>query len=156
MTYHSVRGEKETDLNKPIVIVIDGQGGRIGKLLVEQLAARAEQIDLVCIGTNSIATSTMLKAGAARGATGENAIIVNCRTADFIIGPLGIVIADSMLGEISPAIACAIGQSPATRLLIPLNLCSSVVIGAGNTGIKELIALTIAQLDLSLACRPER
>jgi len=140
-------------LKKPIVIVIDGQGGRIGKLLVEQLATKAEQIDLVCIGTNSIATSTMMKAGSARGATGENAVVVNCRTADFIIGPLGIVIADSMLGEISPAMACAVGQSPAVRLLIPLNLCNSVIVGAGTLGIKELIALTIAELERHLAAR---
>jgi hypothetical protein len=134
---------------------MDGQGGRIGRLLVEELATRSDQLELVCVGTNSIATSTMMKAGAARGGTGENAVIVNCRTADFIIGPLGLVIADSMMGEITPAMACAVGQSAAMRLLIPLNLCGSVIIGTGNFGIKEMIALTVAQLDCHLTNRAE-
>jgi hypothetical protein len=137
-------------LKKPVVLVIDGQGGRIGRLLVEALATRADQLELVCVGTNSIATSTMMKAGAARGGTGENAVIVNCRTADFIIGPLGLVIADSMMGEITPAMACAVGQSAAMRLLIPLNLCGSVIIGAGSFGIKEMIALAVAELERHL------
>ena len=137
-------------MKKPIVLVIDGQGGRIGRLLVEALATRADQLELVCVGTNSIATSTMMKAGAARGGTGENAVIVNCRTADFIIGPLGLVIADSMMGEITPAMACAVGQSVAMRLLIPLNLCGSVIIGAGSFGIKEMIALAVAELERHL------
>jgi len=129
---------------------MDGQGGRIGRLLVEELATRSDQLELVCVGTNSIATSTMMKAGAARGGTGENAVIVNCRTADFIIGPLGLVIADSMMGEITPAMACAVGQSAAMRLLIPLNLCGSVIIGAGSFGIKEMIALAVAELERHL------
>ena len=137
-------------MKKPIVLVIDGQGGRIGRLLVEALATRADQLELVCVGTNSIATSTMMKAGAARGGTGENAVIVNCRTADFIIGPLGLVIADSMMGEITPAMACAVGQSTAMRLLIPLNLCGSVIIGTGSFGIKEMIALAVAELERHL------
>jgi hypothetical protein len=137
-------------LKKPIVLVIDGQGGRIGRLLVEALTMRADQLELVCVGTNSIATSTMMKAGAARGGTGENAVIVNCRTADFIIGPLGLVIADSMMGEITPAMACAVGQSAAMRLLIPLNLCGSVIIGTGSFGIKEMIALAVAELERHL------
>lgn len=137
-------------MKKPIVLVIDGQGGRIGRLLVEALATRVDQLELVCVGTNSIATSTMMKAGAARGGTGENAVIVNCRTADFIIGPLGLVIADSMMGEITSAMACAVGQSAAMRLLIPLNLCGSVIIGAGSFGIKEMIALAVAELERHL------
>lgn len=137
-------------MKKPVVLVIDGQGGRIGRLLVEALATRADQLELVCVGTNSIATSTMMKAGAARGGTGENAVIVNCRTADFIIGPLGLVIADSMMGEITPAMACAVGQSTAMRLLIPLNLCGSVIIGTGSFGIKEMIALAVAELERHL------
>ncbi len=142
-------------MKNPVVLVIDGQGGRIGRLLVEELASRTDQLDLICIGTNSIATSTMMKAGARRGATGENAIIVNCRTADFIIGPLGIVIADSMLGEISPAMARAVGQSSAVRLLIPLNLCNSVIIGVGTASIKDLIVQTISELDRHLGSRIE-
>lgn len=134
-------------MKKPTVLVIDGQGGRIGKLLVEQLAAREKGYEIVAVGTNSIATSTMMKAGASRGGTGENAVLVNCRSADYIIGPLGIVLADAMMGEISPAMATAVCQSAAVRLLIPLNLCNTFVAGLGAAAIKELIALTLDELD---------
>lgn len=134
-------------MKKPVVLVIDGQGGRIGKLLIEQLVTRAAPYEIVAVGTNSIATSAMIKAGADRGGTGENAVSVNCRSADYIIGPLGIVLADSMMGEISPAMAVAVGQSAATRLLIPLNLCNSFVAGLTPVAIKELIALTLDELD---------
>ena len=137
-------------MKKPVVLIIDGQGGRIGKLLAEQLSQKSDQIELICIGTNSIATSTMMKAGSARGATGENAVVVNCRKADFIIGPIGIAIADSMLGEITPAMACAVGQSSAVRLLIPFNHCGSVIVGAGTASIKDLIAQTITELERHL------
>lgn len=138
-------------MNKPVVLVIDGQGGRIGKLLVEQFAARADRCEVVAVGTNSIATSAMMKAGAARGGTGENAVIVNCRSADFIVGALGIVIADSMMGEISPAMATAIGQSSAVRLLVPLNLCNSYVAGLGPYAIKDLISLALNEFDRRIA-----
>ena len=134
-------------MKKPVILVIDGQGGRIGKLLIEQLVTRAAPYEIVAVGTNSIATSAMIKAGADRGGTGENAVSVNCRSADYIIGPLGIVLADSMMGEISPAMAVAVGQSAATRLLIPLNLCNSFVAGLTPVAIKELIALTLDELD---------
>jgi hypothetical protein len=137
-------------LKKPVVLIIDGQGGRIGKLLSEQLSQKSDQIELICIGTNSIATSTMMKAGSARGATGENAVVVNCRKADFIIGPIGIAIADSMLGEITPAMACAVGQSNAVRLLIPFNHCGSVIVGVGTASIKDLILQTITELERQL------
>lgn len=137
-------------MKKPVVLLIDGQGGRIGKLLAEQLAQKSDQIELICVGTNSIATSTMMKAGSARGATGENAVVVNCKKADFIIGPIGIAVSDSMLGEITPAMACAVGQSNAVRLLIPFNLCGSVIIGVESTSIKDLIVQTIAELGRQL------
>ena len=142
-------------MKKPVVVIIDGQGGRIGKLLAEQLSQKSDQIELICVGTNSIATSTMMKAGSARGATGENAVVVNCRTADFIIGPIGIAIADSMLGEITPAMARAVGQSSAVRLLIPFNHCGSVIIGVGSASIKDLIVQTISELDRQLGSRVE-
>ncbi|MEZ4628645.1 MAG: DUF3842 family protein [Eubacteriales bacterium] len=142
-------------MKKPVVVIIDGQGGRIGKLLAEQLSQKSDQIELICVGTNSIATSTMMKAGSARGATGENAVVVNCRTADFIIGPIGIAIADSMLGEITPAMARAVGQSSAVRLLIPFNHCGSVIIGVGTASIKDLIVQTISELDRQLGSRVE-
>ena len=138
-------------MKKPFVLVIDGQGGRIGKLIVEQLISRAGQYDITAVGTNSIATSAMIKAGAVRGGTGENAVIVGCRSADYIIGALGIVLADSMMGEISPTMAVAVGQSAATRLLIPLNLCNSFIAGLAPVAIKDLIALTLDELDRRIA-----
>ena len=138
-------------MKKPVVLVIDGQGGRIGKIIIEQLVSRAGQYEIVAVGTNSIATSAMIKAGAARGGTGENAVLVNCRSADCIIGPLGIVLADSMMGEISPAMAVAVGQSAAARLLIPLNLCNSFVAGLSPVAIKDLVALTLDELDRRIA-----
>ena len=85
------------------VLVIDGQGGGLGRQLTAALAAGCPDIELTAVGTNSIAASAMLKAGAHRAATGENAVVVNCRRADIIVGPIGIVIADSLLGEITPA-----------------------------------------------------
>src|SRR5699024_1208615 len=97
------------------IMVIDGQGGRMGKSIVEQMKRNFPEDEILAIGTNSIATAAMLKAGADAGATGENPAIVGCRTADLIIGPLGIVIADSLLGEITPAMAAAIGQSRAKK-----------------------------------------
>lgn len=102
------------------VIVIDGQGGRMGRAIVEQLKERMPQLPLLAIGANSTATNSMLKAGADYGATGENPVLVNCRDADLIIGPVGIVIADSLLGEITPAMAAAVGSSPAHKVLIPV------------------------------------
>lgn len=133
------------------VLVIDGQGGRIGKLLIEGIKAAAPGAEVLAVGTNSIATSAMLKAGADRGATGENAVAVNCRHADIIAGPLGIAVADSLMGEISPAMAAAVGQSAAVKLLIPINLCNTVVVGAADKSIKELVALAVAQIVAACA-----
>ena len=140
---------------KPItILVIDGQGGRIGKQLIEGIRSRLPEADIAAVGTNSVAASTMMKAGANRAGTGENAVIVNCRTADLIVGPLGIVIADSMMGEISPAMATAVGQSPATRLLIPMNLCKNTIVGAASQSVKDLVALAVDEVEAF--CRTER
>ena len=114
------------------ILVIDGQGGRLGKTLVEKLHAGFPQAELVAIGTNTIATEVMRKAGADRCATGENAVCVACRTADVILGPLGIIAADSLMGEISPRMANAVASAPGYRVLIPMNLCDTYV--AGVTG----------------------
>lgn len=111
------------------VLVIDGQGGGLGRQLTAALAAGCPDIELTAVGTNSIAASAMLKAGAHRAATGENAVVVNCRRADIIVGPIGIVIADSLLGEITPAMAAAVCQSSAARVLIPINHCDNIVVG---------------------------
>jgi len=138
-------------MKQPAILVIDGQGGRIGSLLIEGLLQRLPGADIATVGTNSIATSTMMKAGAKRGGTGENAVLVNARTADYILGSIGIVIADSMMGEISPAIAAAIGQSPAARILVPLNLCNSFVAGLSPAPVKELISLALDELQRRMA-----
>lgn len=109
------------------IVVIDGQGGRIGRALVEVLRETLPQAELVAIGTNSVATAAMLKAGADAGATGENPVLTAVRDAQVIVGPLGIVLADAMLGEITPAMAQAIGASPAQKVLLPSNRCARVV-----------------------------
>ena len=111
------------------VLVIDGQGGGLGRQLVAAISAACPEARLTAVGTNSLATSAMLKAGAHRAATGENAVVVNCRRADIIVGPIGIAIADALMGEISPAMANAVASSNAYRVLIPMNLCSTYVAG---------------------------
>ena len=100
------------------VVVIDGQSGRMGQLFIERAAAANLPCTIDCVGTNAIATSAMLKAGAKNGATGENPVLVACRTADIIVGPIGILSADSLMGEITPAMAVAVGQSAARKLLL--------------------------------------
>ena len=121
------------------VVVIDGQSGRIGQLFVEKVAKAKLSCQLIAIGTNAIATSAMLKAGASNGATGENPVIVAARTADLIVGPIGILSADSMLGEITPAMAVAVGQSQATKLLLPVNLCSNIVAGTQSLSLSAIL-----------------
>ena len=121
------------------ILVIDGQGGGIGKQLVEEIRKALPEAFITAAGTNSIATSAMIKAGADNGATGENAVIVGCRNADIIAGPMGIVIADSLLGEITPSMAVAVGQSPALRILLPVNRCKNLIIGIADTDIATMI-----------------
>jgi hypothetical protein len=107
---------------------------------------KAEGREVCAIGSNSIATSAMLKAGADHGATGENPVVVNCRDADLIIGPIGIVIADALLGEITPAMAVAVGQSKAQKILLPINRCNTTVAGARDIPIPELIDTAVKQV----------
>ena len=112
------------------ILVLDGQGGRMGRTLTEEIRKICPGAEITAVGTNSIATGNMMKADCAdHYATGENAVIVACRTADVIVGPLGITMADAMMGEISPAMANAVASSPARRVLIPMNLCSTYVAG---------------------------
>ena len=112
------------------ILIIDGQGGRMGRSLVEEIRKICPGAEITAVGTNSIATGNMMKADCAdHYATGENAVIVACRTADVIVGPLGITMADAMMGEISPAMANAVASSLARRVLIPMNLCSTYVAG---------------------------
>ena len=132
------------------VLVIDGQGGRIGQQLIKAILSRYPEVELTAIGTNSLATSAMLKGGAAQGATGENALLVACRRADVILGPLGIVIADALLGEISPAMAVAVGQSPAKKILVPMNQCDNIVAGVEDMPVSKLLDSALEELDLLL------
>jgi len=128
------------------IVVIDGQGGKIGSLLISRLKAEAGQTEIYAIGTNSIATSAMLKAGAHFGATGDNPTIVNCRNADIIVGPIGIVVADSLMGEITPAMAVAVGQSDAQKVLLPINRCNNYIVGIRESPIPELIDAAVKHI----------
>ena len=121
------------------VAVIDGQSGRIGQLFVEKVTKAKLPCELIAVGANAIATSAMLKAGASMGATGENPVVVVCRTADVIVGPIGILAADAMLGEITPAMAAAVGRSSARKLLLPVNLCNNIVVGTQNLSLSAIL-----------------
>ncbi|MBR2650668.1 MAG: DUF3842 family protein [Clostridia bacterium] len=121
------------------LLVIDGQGGGIGRQIVERIKKELPKLTVTAVGTNAIATGAMLKAGADHGATGENAVIVACRRADIIVGPVGIAIADSLFGEITPAMAAAVGASNAKRLLLPMNMCDNLIIGVANISTAGLI-----------------
>ena len=128
------------------IVVIDGQGGRLGREVVSAVRDAFPKAEIKVVGTNSVATATMLKAGASEGATGENPAIVACRRADYIIGPLGIVIADSLMGEVTPAMALAVAQSPAKRILIPMNMCDNLVAGVDRQPVSDLVADVITKI----------
>ena len=128
------------------IVVIDGQGGRLGQLVVESIKKENIDAPVYAIGTNSIATSGMLKAGANYGATGENPVIVACRDADVIIGPIGILAADSLIGEITPAMALAVGQSKAVKLLLPVNHCNNRVVGIRQLTMNDIVKEAVESL----------
>ena len=128
------------------ILVIDGQGGGLGRQLVAALRAALPEAELMAVGTNSVATGAMLKAGADRAATGENAVAVACRHADVIVGPIGIVIADALMGEISPAMAVAVGQSAAKRVLIPVNHCDNIVAGVAELPVGALVQQAVEKV----------
>lgn len=129
------------------ILVIDGQGGQLGSQIIKAVVAKYPDSEITAVGTNAVATAAMIKAGAKKVATGENPVIVACRKADVIIGPIGIVIADSLLGEVTPEMAVAVGQSEAARILIPVNKCENLVAGVKNLTVSALIDDTIAKLD---------
>lgn len=128
------------------LVVIDGQGGRLGKLLVELLRARLPQAQILAVGTNSIATAAMLKAGAHWGATGENPVIRGVRNADAVLGPIGIVVAHAILGEVTPAMAEAVAGCPARKYLIPMNSC-----GVAVAGVQDLPLSAYAERAVEMA-----
>lgn len=131
------------------IVVIDGQGGRLGRLLTEAIGRELPDAELLAIGTNSVATAAMLKSGCVNAATGENPVVVACRTADVIVGPIGILAADSMFGEVTPRMALAVGQSAALKLLLPISHCNNQVIGAGELTMAEMVKETVERLKAS-------
>ncbi len=128
------------------ILVIDGQGGQLGGQLIKAIAASYPDAQLTAVGTNATATAAMIKAGAKKAATGENPVVVACRKADVIIGPVGIVIADALYGEITPVMSVAVGQSSAVKLLIPVNRCENLIAGVPNLSISALIEDALQKL----------
>ena len=137
-------------MSKKNVVIIDGQGGRLGQMLIESIIKENLECELTAVGTNTLATSAMLKAGARKGATGENPVIVACRDADIIMGPIGIIAADSLTGEITPAMAVAVGQSKALKLLLPVSHCNNTVIGVKQLSMVDLIKAATEELKANL------
>lgn len=137
------------------ILIIDGQGGGVGRQLIEKIKKNFPSDTITAVGTNAIAAQAMLKAGADRSATGENAVIVGCRKADIIIGPVGIAIADSLWGEITPKMAVAVAQSDAIRILLPMNLCDNYVVGTKNDTVSQMVEEVlekIQQLKEKISC----
>ena len=132
------------------ILVIDAQGGGIGRQLVTAIREKMAEADITAVGTNTVATAAMLKAGADNAATGENAVVVNTRRADVIVGPIGIVIADAMLGEVTPRMAVAVGQSAAKRILIPVNHCANFIAGVADMSVGRLVDSVVAELEKTI------
>ena len=128
------------------ILVIDGQGGQLGGQLIRMLKENFKDMKIMAVGTNATATSNMLKAGAEQAATGENPLIVACRKADVIIGPIGIVIADSLFGEITPQMAVTVGQANAVRILLPINKCDNLVAGITDLSTAKLLEDVIVKV----------
>ena len=129
------------------ILVIDAQGGGVGRQLVQEIKKRISDAFVTAVGTNSAATSAMLKAGANEGATGENAVVVACRKAEIIVGPIGIMIADSMLGEVTPAMAAAVARSDAKRVLIPFNHCDNIIVGISDFSVGKLVQGAVSEIE---------
>lgn len=130
------------------VLVIDGQGGNMGRQLIEQLLLQSPiTLEITVVGTNAIATANMLKASArAQGATGENAVVVAARNADIIVGPVGIVMADALMGEITPVMANAVAQSRAYKVLLPVNKCNHFIVGIRDDSMSQLVQQAVREV----------
>lgn len=129
------------------IAVIDGQGGGIGRVIVEKLRKElSEDTEIIALGTNSSATALMLKAGANEGATGENAIIYNAGKVDIIVGVVGIIISNAMLGELTPKMAEAISSSTARKILIPLNRCNLEIVGVKSEPLPHYIDMAVSMI----------
>ncbi len=129
------------------IVVIDGQGGRLGKLIIEEIRKKYSDAYITAVGTNAVATATMLKGGSDDAATGENPVVVACRGADIIIGPIGIVIPDSLLGEVTEKMALAVARSSASRILVPMNRCDNLVAGVDNQPMGLLIEDVVKKIE---------
>lgn len=129
------------------ILIIDGQGGGLGRQLVTAVKEQYPEIEVLAVGTNSAATNAMLRAGADRAATGENSVVVASGQADVIMGPLGMVIADSMLGEITPRMALAVGRSRAKRILVPVSQCDNIVAGTQDISMTQNVQNAVAVLQ---------
>ena len=132
------------------IVVIDGQGGRLGCLLVEEIKTRLPQARIYALGTNAAATAAMLKAGADFGATGENPVVRNAADADGILGPVGVVVANAILGEVTPAMAEAVGSCRAKKYLIPMNSCGVVVAGVEELPLPAYVVQAVDALTAEL------
>ena len=129
------------------ILIIDGQGGQLGAQIIKTIKSRFVDAKLTAVGTNAVATTAMLKAGADNAATGENPVVVACRKADVIIGPVGIVIADSLMGEITEKMAVAVGRADAVRILVPINKCDNLIAGVPNLNAGALVEDVVSKLN---------
>lgn len=129
------------------IAVIDGQGGGMGRALVEMIKAKlGKSVTVTALGTNSAATVAMLKAGADEGATGENAVVFNASKVDIIVGPIGIIAPNSMMGELSPAMAGAITESHALKILIPVNRCNMLIAGVQDKPLPQYMEIAVEMI----------
>jgi hypothetical protein len=137
---------------KKSIVVVDGQGGGIGSLIIKRLReAFAEEVEVIGLGTNAMATGAMLKAGANKGASGENAIVQTVKTVDIVIGTISIIFANSMMGEFTPKMAEAIASSPATKCLLPLRMPEVEIIGAPKEPLPHLVDQLIKRIQEMVA-----
>ena len=129
------------------ILVIDAQGGGMGRMLVEGLKRAMPEQSVIAVGTNALATSAMLKGGADQAATGENAIRVSAAKADIILAPIGMVLADAMLGEVTAEMAVAVGRSPAHKILLPVSRCQTSVVGVQKMTMAEAVERAVAEAE---------
>ena len=128
------------------LMVMDGQGGGVGKILVEAIVAAMPDAEVIAVGTNAMATANMMKGGTTLGATGENAVLYNCRRVDAICGPIGILMANAMLGEITPAMAQAVSGAEKPVFLVPMSKCSAKVVGVSDKKLSEYVREVVLEL----------
>ena len=129
------------------ILVIDAQGGGMGRMLVEGIKRAMPEQPVTAVGTNALATAAMLKAGADQAATGENAIRVCAAKADVIVAPIGMVLADAMLGEVTAEMAAAIGRSPAHKILLPVSRCQTTVVGVQKVTMAEAVEKAVGEIS---------